>query len=189
MTNSYLLILFIMLGLSLPMFPQDRKSDGVDNVLEQVPYASIFLLKACGVKSKDNWGALTVTTVGSWVVAAGTTYLLKNNIRERRPDGANHRSFPSAHTCLTFTGATVLHKEYGQVSPWISVAGYTVATCVGIDRVLRDRHHWHDVVVGAGLGIGLTEGTWWLTHRVFKRKDKEVAIGCSGNTLDLAITF
>ena len=76
-----------------------------------------------------------------------------------------------------------------RLSPWISVAGYGVATFTAVDRVLKDRHHWYDAVAGAGIGIAATELTWWVSDRLFKhwRKKEQVAIGFSGNSLDLAI--
>lgn len=168
---------------------QHRHSNSVDNVLEYMPYASIFALKACGVESRDNWRELTMTTAASWIVVAGTAYLLKNSIHETRPDKTNHRSFPSGHTSIAFAGATILHKEYGKVSPWISVAGYGIATIVGIDRVIGDHHYWHDVVAGAGIGFATAEATWWITRKIFKSNKEQVLVGFSGNTLDVAVTF
>lgn len=179
----------IMLGLSFQAYSQQEKSNSTDNVLEYLPYASVFALKTCGIKTRDDWKELALTTAASWVAAAGSAYLLKNNIRETRPDKSNRRSFPSGHTCIAFAGATILHKEYGMVSPWISVAGYSIATIVGIDRVIGDHHYWHDVAAGAGIGIATAEVTWWLSRKVFKRKKSQVTIGFGGNTLDFALTF
>ena len=182
-------LITVMLGFCFQAYGQQRESDGIDNVLEMMPYASVFTLKACGVKAKDDWAKLTATTVASWAVTAGTAYLLKHTIKETRPDGTNQHSFPSGHTSIAFAGATMLHKEFGKVSPWISVAGFGIATCVGVDRVLRDRHYWHDVVAGAGIGIVATEATWWLSRKVFKSKNDQVQISFGGNTLDVAIKF
>ena len=64
-----------------------------------------------------------------------------------------------------------------------------MATFVGVDRVLKERHYWYDVVAGAGIGIGMTEVTWWLSRKVFNRKNDQVMIGLRGNTLDVAVTF
>ena len=181
--------LVILLGLCLQAHAQQKHSNRTDNVLEYTPYASIFVLKAFGVDSRDDWTKMSVTTAASWVASAGTAYLLKNNIRETRPDESNRRSFPSGHTCIAFAGATMLHKEYGKVSPWISVAGYSVAAVVGVDRVLGDHHYWHDVAAGAGIGFATAEVTWWLSRKAFKRKNDQVIVGFSGNTLDVAVTF
>jgi membrane-associated phospholipid phosphatase len=179
----------MMLGLSFQAHAQQKHSDGLDDVLEYMPYASIFVLKACGVESRDDWKKLAMTTAASWVASAGTAYILKRNIKETRPDGTNQRSFPSGHSCIAFAGATALHHEFGLVSPWISAAGYGVATFVAVDRVLKDRHYWYDVVAGAGIGFAATEATWWLSRKVLKDKSDQVSIGFGGNALDLAVTF
>ena len=185
----YCCLLIMMLALSFQAHAQQKHSDGADDVLEYLPYASVFALKACGVESSDDWAKLAATTAASWVAAAGTAYLLKNNIKETRPDKTNYRSFPSGHATIAFAGATILHKEYGKVSPWISVAGYGIATFVSIDRVLGDRHYWHDVLAGAGIGFATAEATWWLSRKVLKGKNDQIAIGFGGNTLDLAVKF
>ena len=179
----------VMLALCLGAHAQQHHSNTADNVLEYVPYASLFALKSFGVKSVDNWAALATTTAASWVASAGTAYVLKNNIHETRPDGTNRRSFPSGHTSIAFAGATMLWKEYGKTSPWIPVAGYGVATIVSVDRVVGDHHYWHDVVAGAGIGVATAEVTWWLSRKVFKSKREQVHVGFSGNTLDVALTF
>lgn len=185
--RAYLII--IILGLSFPVHAQQKHSNGIDDIVEYVPYASVFALKACGVESRDDWKKLTLTTVASIVASTGTGWVLKHAIKESRPDGSDQRSFPSGHSIWAFAGATALHKEYGRVSPWISVAGYCVATFVGVDRVLKERHYWYDVIAGAGIGIGMTEVTWWLSRKVFNRKNDQVMIGLRGNTLDVAVTF
>ena len=166
---------------------QQKHSNGIDNVLEFVPYASVFILKAGGVESRDDWTTLAVTTAVSMAASAGMGWVLKHTIKETRPDGSDQHSFPSGHSIMAFAGATALHKEFGSVSPWISVAGYGVATFVAVDRVLKERHHWYDVVAGAGIGIGVTEATWWLSKKVFKNKQDQVMVGFSGSTLDVAV--
>ena len=186
-TKAYLTILLLVLGLQA--HAQHRHSDRADNVMEYLPYAAVFTLKVCGVESSDGWKEMALTTTASWVATAGAAYLLKHNIRELRPDKSDRKSFPSGHASIAFAGATMLHKEYGKVSPWISVAGYGVATVVGVDRVIGDRHYWHDVVAGAAIGFVSAEATWWLSRKVFKNKSDQLSVGFGGNTLDVAVTF
>lgn len=159
--------------------------DAVDAVFEYVPYASVFALKACGVESRDNWAQLVVGTAASWVFTAGVTYTLKHTIHEWRPDHTDQKSFPSGHSAFAFAGATMLHKEYGKVSPWISVAGYSVATLTAVSRVARDRHHWYDAAAGAGIGILSTELTYYVTDKFFKGRNVRMAF--SGDRFDVAI--
>ena len=187
--NKKIYLLVVLMLVTMSARAQQRYSDGLDDVMQYVPYASVFALKACGVESRDDWKKLAITTAASWVVTAGTGWVIKHTVKEWRPDESDQKSFPSGHTMIAFAGATALHKEFGKVSPWISVAGYGVATFVAVDRVARDRHHWYDVVAGAGLGFALTEATWWLSDQLFPRQKGNIAIGFSGNTLDVAVAL
>ncbi|MCR4582916.1 MAG: phosphatase PAP2 family protein [Prevotella sp.] len=182
----YIICMIVLLWTN-GVFAQQRHADGIDDYLQYAPYATVFALKACGVESRDDWTKLAVTTAASWVASAGVGYILKHTVKEWRPDNSDQKSFPSGHTLVAFSGATALHKEFGRVSPWISVAGYGVATFVAIDRVAKDRHHWYDVAAGAAIGFAATEVTWWLSDLVFKKKKERVALGFSGNTLDLMV--
>jgi len=181
------ILVVLLLMMSSVVSAQQKHSDGIDNVLQYVPYASVIGLKVCGVESRDQWPKLLVATAASWVVTAGVTYGLKHTVREWRPDETDQKSFPSGHTAFAFAGATMLHKEYGHLSPWISVAGFGVATFTAVDRVLKDRHHWYDVLAGAGIGMLSTELTSYLSGKLFK--DDQVVVGFSGNRVDLAIRW
>ena len=77
--------------------------------------------------------------------------LLKNVVKEERPDGSAFNSFPSGHTTLAFAGAELLRRHYGNA--W-GALGYSMAIGVGIGRVIHNRHWWWDCVAGAGIGIG-----------------------------------
>jgi len=185
-----LLLFSFGLLMAIPTKAQEQKhSDAIDDVMQYLPYASVFALKACGVESRDDWTKLTVTTVASWVVSAGVGYTLKHTIKEWRPDHTDQKSFPSGHSIFAFAGATMLHKEYGKISPWISVAGYSVATFTAVDRVIKDRHHWYDVAAGAGIGFLSAELTYYLANKVFKNKKENVSLGFTGNRLDVAIRW
>lgn len=177
--------MMLMLGSLLPVSAQRQHSDTADDVLQYVPYASVFALKACGVESRDGWTKMALTAAASWVVSAGAGYTLKHTVKEWRPDHTDQKSFPSGHSLVAFSGATVLHKEFGKVSPWISVAGYGLATCVAVDRVVHDRHHWYDVAAGAGIGIVATELTYFVSDKVFK--SDHLAMSFTGNRFDIAI--
>lgn len=87
-----------------------------------------------------------------------------------RPDNSTRNSFPSGHTATAFMTAHMLHMEYGDVSPWISVGGYTVATVVGVSRQLNNRHWISDVLSGAGIGILSVEFGYFLADLIFKEK-------------------
>ncbi len=170
---------------------QEHHGNGPDNILQYTPYAAVFTLKACGVDNSHTWPQLTANAVTSLAVSAGVTYALKCSINEWRPDRSDRRSFPSGHSAVAFSGATVLHHEFGHVSPWLSVGGYAVATLTAVDRVRRDRHHWHDVAAGAGIGILSTELSYFLVDRFLTKlfPGSDISMSVTGNGVDVAITI
>lgn len=182
-------ILYLML-LVLPtmsVFAQQRHSDTFDDVLQHVPMATMLVMKACGVNNERTWTETLVSAAASYVVSAGVTYGLKHTVKEWRPDHSDQRSFPSGHATFAFAGATVLHHEYGRISPWISVGGYTLATLTAVDRVVRDRHHWYDVTAGAAIGVLGTEFSYFITRKIFSKRKVQLAF--TGNQMYFAMYY
>lgn len=135
-----------------------------------------------------NWPRFLANTGASMVVAFGAKSALKAMIKEERPDHSDNKSFPSGHAAFAFAAARSLDKEFRKDCIWIPIAGYAAATAVGIERIASDRHHWYDVVAGAAVGFGSAELTWWLSDKLFG-KGSNVALGSSGNSVDVAVTW
>ncbi|WP_294722269.1 phosphatase PAP2 family protein [Prevotella sp.] len=187
--ETRIIALLIGIAMSISSFGQASTNykryhgDGIDDVLQYTPMAASFLLKAAGVKCRSSWEQRLYKSGASFILCSGTTYLLKHSIHKMRPDGTDNRSFPSGHTAIAFSGATVLHKEFGKTSPWISVAGYAVATITAVDRVRRNRHHWEDVATGAAIGFLSAQASYWIVDKItakckMKKKDAD------GNTIE-----
>lgn len=132
-----------------------------------------------------DWPQFVLKTSASVVVAWGAKSCLKSLISEERPDHTDNKSFPSGHAAMAFAAARSIDKEFRKDCIWISIAGYAAATAIGVERVISDRHHWYDVVAGGAIGIGATELTWWLSNKLFKKKN--VLVGCNGNTISLFV--
>lgn len=139
-------------------------------------------------KVSHNWSRFAVNTVASVGVAYGVKTALKSMIKEERPDHSDNKSFPSGHAAMAFAAARSIDKEFRQDNIWIPIAGYAAATAIGVERVVSDRHHWYDVVAGAAVGFGSAELTWWLSDKLFG-KGSNVAVGTSGNTVDVVYNF
>ena len=142
----------------------------VDDYLQFAPGVAAVIMKACGVQSRSSWGRMVVSDAFSVAIMAALVNGIKYSVGTLRPDGSTYNSFPSGHTATAFTAAHILHKEYGELSPWISVGGYTVATFVGVSRILNNRHWISDVLAGAGIGILSTELGYFLADLIFKDK-------------------
>ena len=181
------LTVFTAFLLVLPSSAQQHHSDGLDDVMQHVPMASVLVMKACGADNGHGWTETLGTMASSYVLSAGVAWGLKHSVKEWRPDDSNQRSFPSGHATLAFAGATTLRHEYGQVSPWIAVGGYTVAVLTAADRVRRDRHYWHDVCAGAAIGVLSTELVYYIKGKM--RKDDRVSVAFSPNSLYVAVNW
>ncbi len=140
------------------------------------------------VASSHNWPRFIVNTGASVIVAFGVKTVLKKAIKEERPDHSDNKSFPSGHASMAFAAARSLDKEFRKDCIWIPIAGYAAATAIGVERVVNKYHHWYDVVAGAGIGFGSAELTWWLSDLMFG-KGRNIAVGSSGNTLDVTYSF
>lgn len=69
-------------------------------------------------------------------------------------------SFPSIHSTLSWTAASVVAHEY---PGWLSqTLAYTTASAVSIARVTGRKHFPSDVIIGAGLG-------WLIGRQVYTR--------------------
>ncbi|MDD2960923.1 MAG: phosphatase PAP2 family protein [Muribaculaceae bacterium] len=142
----------------------------VDDYTQYLPGALLLGLKLGGVKSRSSWLRMAVSDAFSAALMAGMVNTMKHTISVERPDGSNDHSFPSGHTATAFMFATMLHKEYGAISPWYSIAGYSIATYTGVSRILNNKHWLSDVLVGAGIGILSAELGYFLADLIFKDK-------------------
>lgn len=67
--------------------------------------------------------------------------------------------------------ATLLYKEYGFKGIWVSLVAYASAIVTGMTRILNNRHWIIDVIVGAALGILLTEMAYRLVKQYLKTEN------------------
>jgi membrane-associated phospholipid phosphatase len=96
---------------------------------------------------RDGQGALELGK--SAALALGVTYVLNYTIDAKSPNGDN-RSFPSAHTSISFSSAEFMRKRYG----WnYGIPAYVAATFVAYSRLESDQHYTRDVIAGAVIGI------------------------------------
>ena len=150
-------------SISGSVFEKDLQSDirnslaedyyfGIDDYIQYSPVAEIYIFKACGLRSKNNFWQMT-KYLGIANLTSGALVLgLKRATDKTRPNGSKY-SFPSGHTNFTFTNATVLYHEYKDSNKLAAYSGYAFAATTGVFRILNNRHWLSDVLAGAGLGI------------------------------------
>lgn len=134
----------------------------IDDFTQYVPMAATYGLKLCGIKGKHGYGDLTIILGTAYALMGSTVYAVKNISKVERPDGSSKNSFPSGHTATAFMGAELLRREYWEVSSWIGVAGYAIATGTGFFRMYNNRHWLTDIAAGAGIGILSVQAAYWL---------------------------
>lgn len=140
-----------------------------DDFLQVAPGIGVIGLRCAGIQGRSqSWSEMLSAIAFSSLTSVAFTEGLKNTTGRTRPYSQYERnSFPSGHTITAFTSATLLHKEYGKVSPWYSVGGYACASFVGISRVLNNKHWASDVLAGAGLGILSGEIGYLINDQLF----------------------
>jgi membrane-associated phospholipid phosphatase len=111
-----------------------------------------------------DWKGVEQLTIDTGLTV-GTALILKQIVREQRPDGSDFHSFPSDTAALAFAPASFLWDRYG----WqYGVPAYLAAGYVGYERVHSKQHHWYDVAASAAIGWGYSRLiTTRYTHKRF----------------------
>jgi len=129
----------------------------IDDYLLFAPIVQMYAADAFGMKAKNHWFDQTKYLFISNVLSTGISELLKSTITKTRPDGSDSHSFPSGHTTIAFTNAAVLQNEFQDTSVVFAYSGYAFAATTGAFRMINNKHYLSDVLVGAGIGIFVTQ--------------------------------
>lgn len=162
-------------------------SNRTDNYLQFAPIPAVYALDLLGLKGQHDWQQQSVYMLRSELFMAALLYPAKTFTKTLRPDSSARNSFPSGHTAQAFVAATFFHKEFGKKYPWASAGMFTLATGIGVFRILNNRHWVSDVLAGAGLGILSVELSYLFTPKPSNNKHaitllpnvQAHAIGCT----------
>ncbi len=163
-----------------------------EDYVRYAPAVAAYAISLCGVKSKHRFIDKTVILAVSYIASDFVVYNMKNITQSLRPGrlpGNTDYSFPSQHTAMAFVAATFLDHELGYISPWISVGGYLAASYVGYTRIARNRHWTSDVLMGAAVGIIMTNATYWAYDGVMKLFPKNLTISPVVDTQQTGLYF
>ena len=152
-------------GLSRPLVAHD--ADVFDYGIAFSPLVAAWGMKLMGVESRSKTSRMVVSNVLGLGLTYGVTKSVKSWVDESRPNGSDMKSMPSGHTAMAFASATILHREYGHLSPWVSVGGYGAATATQFLRLRRNEHWMTDLYVGAGIGTVATNLAYFVSDKVF----------------------
>jgi membrane-associated phospholipid phosphatase len=101
-----------------------------------------------------------------WTVAEAflcsylTTTVLKSSVHRLRPGHGTH-SFPSGHSAMSFTAATLMESNLG---PYAGIPAYGLAAFTAFERVESGRHYPSDILAGAAIGTlsaGILDALHW----------------------------
>jgi len=135
----------------------------LDDYFRYAPMAELAIANVIGLKSRNHWfdqaKNLFIIDLASFAIVRP----LKSIVKRPRPNNKYiYNSFPSGHTTLAFSNATLLYYEYIDHHPVFAYSGYAFATATGALRVLNDRHWVADVLAGAGIGMLITHLVYTL---------------------------
>lgn len=134
----------------------------IDDYFQVVPIAEMYLANALRIEAKNHWFDQTKYLLISNAISSIITIGLKKNTQKTRPDNSTKDSFPSGHTSFSFTNASVLMHEFKDSAPLLAYSGYFFSTTTSTFRMLNDRHWISDILVGAGIGILVTELVYYI---------------------------
>lgn len=123
--------------------------------------AQMYIADLASIKSENNWFDQSKYLFISNLFSVGITQLIKRSNQKLRPNGETD-SFPSGHATIAFTNATVLYHEFHNSSPILAYSGYAFASTVGFFRMANNRHYLSDILVGAGIGIAVTNLVYYF---------------------------
>lgn len=140
----------------------DNYHNGLDDYVQYVPYAEVFIGDIVGVKAKNHWFDQTKNMA---ISAAATTIIvhsLKRGLGKTRPDNSSNHSFPSGHTATAFLGATILYHEYKDANALMAYNGFLFSSATGSLRIMNNKHYISDVLAGAGIGILVANAVYYF---------------------------
>ena len=144
-------LIFVLFGLllSFPAAPAAAKTRAIESAGTAIAIGLPIAAGGISLLHNEDWdgvyelGASTALTVG-------TALILKQIVREQRPDHSDFQSFPSDTAAVAYSSADYLWGRYGW--EW-GVPAYAAAMFVGYSRVDAKKHHWYDVAASSAIAF------------------------------------
>ncbi len=148
-----------------------------DNIFPLIPLVQIYTGKYLGFKPKNDILQQTVNIAFANTATLVVIEALKHIVKKQRPDQSDDLSFPSGHTAIAFTNASLLYYEYKDSNLWYASSGFLFATATGVFRMANNRHYTSDVLTGAGIGLlsGVLASRWNPFQSLKLGKNKKTA--------------
>jgi len=136
--------------------PFNNYTTSIDDYLQYAPIGLMYTADIFKLKAKHSVWNQTKFLFLSELTTSGIIQILKYSLKIERPDQSSNNSFPSGHTGQAFVAAQVLRNEFKDTHPLIAYSGYLFAASTGTLRIVNNRHWLPDVLMGAGIGMLMT---------------------------------
>jgi|GEM_PF-2455748 len=124
-----------------------------DSFLQYEAVLQIYGGRYLGFTPKNDLLHQTINIVIANAIMGTAVEVMKHEYKVERPDFSDHYSFPSGHTGMAFTNATLLFYEYKDANIWYASSGFLFATATGFFKncqqqtpnfgCFRRRRNWH----------------------------------------------
>jgi membrane-associated phospholipid phosphatase len=138
-----------------------RTNTHVEDYLRDVPVGMLYVSDVFGCKHRNNAFNQTIYLIISRLATGYLTGAIKKITNLKRPNGEN-LAFPSGHTSEAFVSATFLYNETIDYDPYLAYSGYLFSAATGVLRITNNKHWISDVLVGAGLGMFITNLVYYI---------------------------
>jgi hypothetical protein len=128
----------------------------VDDWILYAPIVMMYGADLAGVPSKNTPWNQTKFLFFSEVISTAIVWGLKYGLKIQRPNNGSYNAYPSGHTSQAFVHGQTFYNEFRESAPIFASTGYLFSIATGALRVLNNRHWVPDVLLGAGIGILVT---------------------------------
>lgn len=143
-------------------FVADTFRTHVDDWIHYVPVLTMYAADLFKVPAKNTVWNQTKFLIISEAITGGIVWGLKIGLGIQRPNNGAYTAYPSGHTSQAFVQSQVLYNEFRDTAPLLAASGYAFSITTGALRVLNNRHWVPDVLLGAGLGMLVTNAVYYF---------------------------
>ena len=136
--------------------PFNGYENPIDDYLQYVPIAMMYTADLFKVKSRNTVWNQTKFLALSELGTSAIVQLLKYTLKIQRPNYGAYNAYPSGHTSQAFVASQVLFNEYRYTCKPLAYSGFLFSLSTGTLRIVNNRHWVPDVLLGAGIGMLVT---------------------------------
>jgi hypothetical protein len=142
--------------------PFNGYSNHIDDYIQYAPIGIMYGADLFKFKAEHSIWNQTKFLFMSEAITGVIVLSLKYGLKYERPDGSSLTAYPSGHTAQAFVASQVLYIEFKHTNKVLAYSGYLFSVPTGALRVINNRHWVPDVLLGAGIGILVTNFIYYF---------------------------